>query len=128
MDIHRQLSGNAAAPGREDRRVRRTREALAAALVELMPRKRFDRITVQDLLDRADVGRSTFYSHWRSKEDLLLTHFEAMLEHTVGGDAGDGLDALPTLGLVRHVGEQHRLYRALVWGRRADLVLRRAEE
>jgi AcrR family transcriptional regulator len=126
MDILRHLSGNVPA-GREDRRVRRTRDSLAAAMMELMVRKRFDRITVQDLLDQANVGRSTFYSHWRGKEDLLLTHFDAMLESTVGGQEHDP-SALPTLGLIRHIGSQHRLYRALVWGRRAELILRRAED
>jgi AcrR family transcriptional regulator len=127
MDILRHLSGKRSGTGTEDRRVRRTRDSLAAAMMELMVRKRFDRITVQDLLDRANVGRSTFYTHWRSKEHLLLTHFDRMLEQTVGGEQDDAA-GLPTLGLIRHIGEQHRLYRALVWGRRAELILRRAED
>jgi AcrR family transcriptional regulator len=127
MDILRHLSGKSSGAAREDRRVRRTRDSLAAAMMELMVRKRFDRITVQDLLDQANVGRSTFYTHWRSKEDLLLTHFDRMLEHTVGGEHDDP-EGLPTLGLILHIGEQHRLYRALVWGRSAEMILRRAED
>ena len=56
-----------------DRRVRRTRDRLGDALIELMLQKSFDTITVQDVLDRADVGRSTFYVHYRDKEDLFIS-------------------------------------------------------
>jgi AcrR family transcriptional regulator len=54
-----------------DRRTQRTRHQLGRALVGLVEEKRFDDITVQDVIDRADVGRSTFYTHFRDKEDLL---------------------------------------------------------
>jgi AcrR family transcriptional regulator len=47
-----------------DARVRRTRDALGDALIALMQEKPFDTITVQDVLDRAHVSRSTFYSHY----------------------------------------------------------------
>jgi AcrR family transcriptional regulator len=59
-----------------DRRVRRTRELLRSAFRSLIHEKGYDRITVQDILDRADVGRSTFYAHYRDKEDLLRSGFE----------------------------------------------------
>jgi AcrR family transcriptional regulator len=59
-----------------DRRVRRTHELLRTALVSLIQEKEYGRITVQDILDRADVGRSTFYAHFRDKEDLLVSGFE----------------------------------------------------
>jgi AcrR family transcriptional regulator len=59
-----------------DRRVRRTRELLRSAFVSLIHEKGYDRVTVQDILDRADVGRSTFYAHYRDKEDLLRSGFE----------------------------------------------------
>jgi len=50
-----------------DRRVRRTREALHKALMSLALEKEYDAITVQEVLDRADIGRSTFYMHFQSK-------------------------------------------------------------
>ena len=56
-----------------DRRVRRTVERLRTALFELIAIKNYDRITVQDILDRADVGRSTFYAHFPSKDALLMS-------------------------------------------------------
>ncbi|MBZ0305227.1 MAG: TetR/AcrR family transcriptional regulator [Anaerolineae bacterium] len=59
---------------KQDRRIQRTRQLLRSALVELMKEKGFDAITIQDVTDRANVGRTTFYLHYSSKEDLLLDH------------------------------------------------------
>ncbi|MGW1739024.1 TetR/AcrR family transcriptional regulator [Nocardia sp. NPDC001965] len=55
-----------------DRRVRRTRDSLHRALIELMMERTYDRINVSDVITRADVGRSTFYSHYRDKDELLV--------------------------------------------------------
>lgn len=56
-----------------DPRIRRTRDALGDALVALMTERPFESITVQDVLDRAGVGRSTFYVHYRDKDDLFMS-------------------------------------------------------
>jgi AcrR family transcriptional regulator len=56
-----------------DRRVRRTRESLHKALISLALEKHYDSITVQEVLDRADVGRSTFYTHFQSLNELLIS-------------------------------------------------------
>ena len=64
---------------RLDARTERTYRALSSALVDLMHSREFSEITVQDLLDRAGVGRATFYSHFRSKDDFLFTDLERML-------------------------------------------------
>jgi AcrR family transcriptional regulator len=61
-----------------DRRVQRTRQALHEALVELILEKGFEKVTVQDIIDRANVGRSTFYLHYRDTEDLLLGGFDRL--------------------------------------------------
>jgi AcrR family transcriptional regulator len=57
---------------KQDRRVQRTRQLLLQALFPLMKEKGFDAMTVQDIIDRANVGRSTFYVHFVDKEDLLV--------------------------------------------------------
>ena len=62
-----------------DARTERTYRALSSALVDLMQSRDLGDITVQDLLDRAGVGRATFYSHFRSKDDFLFTDLERML-------------------------------------------------
>ncbi|HZU30259.1 MAG TPA: TetR/AcrR family transcriptional regulator, partial [Candidatus Angelobacter sp.] len=56
-----------------DRRAQRTRNVLGDALVTLMQEKPFEEITVQHVLDRAGVGRSTFYAHYSDKNDLFLS-------------------------------------------------------
>lgn len=68
------------ATAKVDRRIRRTRDTLGDALVGLIQEKAFDEITVQDVLDRAGVGRSTFYAHYRDKDDLFLSDVEEFLE------------------------------------------------
>jgi AcrR family transcriptional regulator len=61
-----------------DRRVRRTRESLHKALISLALEKHYDSITVQEVLDRADVGRSTFYTHFQSMEELLISGMQEL--------------------------------------------------
>jgi AcrR family transcriptional regulator len=63
-----------------DARVQRTRDALGDALIALMQEKPFDTITVQDVLDRAHVSRSTFYSHYTDKDDLLMSDADEFFE------------------------------------------------
>ena len=55
----------------QDRRISKTRKAIYAAFLQLLNQKNFETITVQEIIDLADVGRSTFYSHYESKELLL---------------------------------------------------------
>lgn len=59
-----------------DPRITRTRDRLGDALIALMQQKPFDDITVQEVLDRAGIGRSTFYAHYRDKNDLLMSDVE----------------------------------------------------
>jgi len=64
--------------GSIDRRAARTRRALHDALMTLILRKGFDALTVQDIAREADVGRSTFYAHYPSKEELLRDGFRIL--------------------------------------------------
>lgn len=68
----------AAKGGRFDRRVSRTRDLLEQALLSLIKEKSFDSISVQDIADRANVGRATFYMHYENKEDLLGSGFAGL--------------------------------------------------
>jgi AcrR family transcriptional regulator len=100
----------------DDRRVVRTRQALGSALVELMLARRFDDISVQQVLDRARVGRATFYAHFRNKNDLLLSdteRFFGMLERHFLANAGDSRRVAPVAELFSHVADYHRFARAL---------------
>lgn len=62
-----------------DRRVQRTRELLQNALVEIIGEKRYDEITIQDIVNRANIGRSTFYQHYSTKDELFIRCHEAIV-------------------------------------------------
>lgn len=102
--------------GKLDRRVRSTRERLGDALIELIQQKRFDEVTVQEVLDRAGVGRSTFYVHYRDKDDLLLSDAEDFLESMAAMLSSTGevsRRVAPVRELFAHVAGQRSLYDAL---------------
>ena len=64
-----------------DRRQRKTREAIFRAFSSLLARKHYNRISVQNIIDEADVGRTTFYAHFQTKEDLLNQMCEDIFSH-----------------------------------------------
>ena len=99
-----------------DARVRRTRDALGDALVALMQEKPFDTITVQDVLDRAQVGRSTFYSHYSDKDDLLMSDADEFYERLSMGlsEHGEASDRVfPVREFFSHIAEAQRFVNAL---------------
>jgi AcrR family transcriptional regulator len=107
---------SARVPDRLDARVRRSRDRLGDALVELVQEKPFDAITVQDVLDRAGVARSTFYAHYRDKQDLLLSDADEFFEHMSlalvrAGERSTRL--LPVRELFGHVAEMGDFVAAL---------------
>jgi AcrR family transcriptional regulator len=109
-----------------DRRVRRTRRALHDALLTLMIEKSYDAITVQDIIDRADVGRSTFYSHFTDKRDLLDSGFEDLNQLLAqpppsAAHHREGILRF-SLPLFQHAHTHQRLSRALAARRGASPV------
>ena len=118
---------------KEDRRIGRTRRMMHEALVSLIVEKGYEKITVQDILDRADVGRSTFYSHYRDKDDLLLggfDHLRSMLEQQqslqVAVRGGPELGFSFGLAFFRHAGEKAHLslYKAMVGKESGQMILK----
>jgi AcrR family transcriptional regulator len=100
-----------------DRRVRRTRNALGDALITLMQEKPFETIMVQQVLDRAGVGRSTFYAHYRDKDDLFLSDLEDFLElmSTLLLRQREASNRVaPVRELFAHVAEMRQLRAALI--------------
>lgn len=61
-----------------DRRVERTQQLIRKALLSLIQEKGFEALTVQQIIDRANVGRATFYAHFDNKDDLLASGFEEL--------------------------------------------------
>jgi len=102
---------------REDRRVRRSRDRLGDALVALLLEKAFDEITVQEVLDRAGVSRSTFYTHYRDKNDLFLSDAEDFFESmaTALSRFGDKSERVaPVQELFAHICEMRAFYDSLL--------------
>ena len=65
---------------KEDRRVRRTRKLLQSALIQLLRKKPLSKIHIKEIVEVADVSRPTFYQHFDTKEKLLFSHFDDLIE------------------------------------------------
>jgi len=113
-------------PNSEDRRVRRTKRLLKEALIELIAESGYDEVSVQEILDRADVGRTSFYTYFRSKEDLLLRSLDDM-----GGllDTDSGEDAVDNTILMyfRHLEEMRPIAKALLGNRNIPVIREHVE-
>jgi AcrR family transcriptional regulator len=97
--------------------VRRTRDALGNALVQLMHEQPFDKIKVQHVLDRAGVGRSTFYTHFRDKDDLFVSDVDEFFEgmSTLLSRRREVSDRVaPVREMFAHLAEMRKFYDALV--------------
>ena len=116
---------------KHDPRVLRTKHALGAALIELMLEQPFDAITVQDVLDRAGVGRATFYAHFRNKRDLFHSEHERFfegVERWLGTFSAHPPRVVPVAEFFQHVGEVQPFIQALRDAGQIDLVLDDAAE
>lgn len=72
-----------------DRRQRKTREAIFNAFCELLEKKHYNQITVGEIIERADVGRATFYAHFETKDFLLKALCEELFCHVFDAAAGE---------------------------------------
>jgi AcrR family transcriptional regulator len=116
---------------KQDRRARRTERNLRAALHSLISEKGYDGVTVQDIADRADVGRSTFYAHFENKDKLHLSAFnevrEAVLRDGEETSEGDKIGTdfnFNSLPLFQHAHASRRFYRALAGKSAGDSFLK----
>jgi AcrR family transcriptional regulator len=114
-----------------DRRITRTRGVLQHALTALILKKGYEAITIQDICDEANVGRSTFYAHYTSKDDLKRRGFEHLRKELADrqreapaapGDMKDRSLGF-SLTMFEHARDHIDLYRALVGGRGGTVSL-----
>ncbi len=115
---------------KNDRRSQRTRQALSDALVQLIQEKDYSAITVNDIIERANVGRSTFYAHYQTKDDLLLDQMDRVIEFlSQASPQPQDFPYFPSLGFLQHVGGDHyELYKSLVWGPGMDLIVKHLQK
>lgn len=100
-----------------DRRIRRTRDRLGDALMELALEKPFDAITVQDVLNRSCVSRSAFYVHYNDKNDLFISDVDEFFEGmaTILSRRVDSSDRVaPVRELFSHIADASRFHKAIV--------------
>jgi len=119
-----------------DRRLQRTRALLQEAMKSMIVEKGYEAVTVQDIIDRANVGRSTFYAHFADKENLLLSGLEdlraALKQHqalalqTSGEPHERGFGF--SLAMLEHAKGHAPLYRAMVGKKSGGVVLQRLNQ
>jgi len=113
---------------RHQRRRLQTRERLIQTTLQLVLEKGYDAITIQDITDRADLGRGTFYIHFEDKEEVVWTAFRDMGQE-LEQEAHKQLDRhMPQveyygfLNIFRHAERNRQLYR-VVFGRQGSAML-----
>jgi AcrR family transcriptional regulator len=119
-----------------DRRVRRTQELLQQALVGLLGERRYEAITIQEIADRANVGCTTFYLHYPSKDDLFIRCHEAIVgqfrfgpHHPLSREELLAPDApAATIAAYRHLAEVRTLVYRLFQGKDGAVLLRRLRD
>jgi len=126
----------------QDRRVRRTRSALRAAMQDLMAEKGYEQVTIEELTERADIGRTTFYLHYSAKQDLLLEQFDELLDQLVGQLSDIPLSSWSRQGKVlptedhpgrpiclifQHAATNEELYQIVLQGEGVDQVSERLQ-
>ncbi len=116
-----------------DRRVKRTRQMLHHALLSLIEERGYDALSIQDITERANIGRATFYVHYQDKEQLLLDSVNAVMEDLKSHYQSASAIAIFmkrqtfSVALFQHVFEHASLYRALLSERGAALMSTRLQ-
>jgi AcrR family transcriptional regulator len=119
-----------------DRRVQRTRELLQKALIELISIRDYATITIQEIVDRANIGRTTFYLHYSSKDELFMSCHEAIIsdfhfgpryplsrEELLSPEAPPGMTRA-----YQHLKDARALLYPMFQGKDSLLILRRIRE
>jgi len=117
--------------GKIDRRILRTRRSLRQAFYALILEKGYESVTVGEITDRADLGRTTFYLHYRDKEDLLMESLRDLVngliaqldqvstEHWEKAEPGQPFPEVPLTAITytfQHVAQNAILYRIILRG------------
>ncbi|MBK9927422.1 MAG: TetR/AcrR family transcriptional regulator [Anaerolineales bacterium] len=120
-----------------DRRIQRTRQALRAALLELIKEKGYDAISTEEITEHANVGRATFYLHYKDKEDLLLEEFNEMANERVQTlseipfsdwfpiQENESISTRPLLMVFQHIKDNSELYYILLKSAKSSRIVER---
>ena len=115
----------------KDRRIQKTRKLLHEALISLILEKDYRSITIQEIIDRANVGRSTFYTHFKDKNDLLISEIDgqrdmlraAQMKTPVAlGKSYERIIGFSSM-MFEHANEYRHVYKALIGSQAGAVVL-----
>lgn len=113
---------------KKDRRTRKTRQLLRDTLLTLLKEKHYDNISVQDIIERADVARSTFYVHYVDKDDLLTGRrgiFAENLDQQLQAHSGEhGASAFSSQTWFYHIQAQGDILKVIVKDSAIDLTMK----
>lgn len=107
-----------------DRRIQRTRQLLRDALITLILQKGYEDITVQEITDHANLGRATFYLHYRDKEELLMSSLTETFEELSQSMATEDQQRPLSLIAFRHAEQNQDLYRVMFSGQGTGGIVR----
>ena len=110
-----------------DRRVERTRKLLQDALIAMMIEKGYDATTVQDIIDRANVGRATFYAHFADKQTLLSSRLEDLRGFLSQRQRQAPGSLAFSLAMLEHARAHLPVWVAIVGRKAGTLVLQRIQ-
>lgn len=119
---------------RVDRRVQRTRQLLKEAFLALLLEQGYDATSIQDITDRANLGRATFYLHYRDKEELLIDSLESIVDQfieliqQIPVEKWGLTDGAPIQEVFEYARQHTRLYQVLMTGQGGIKVSRRLYE
>ena len=117
---HYQLKSSEKIQVKADRRIQKTKKSLTEALIQLILAKGYEKVTIQDIIDKANVGRSTFYIHYENKEQLL---FEGPNNLNVNMFEDSTATSIDFLALFNHIAENKQLAKAML-GKKASNLMR----
>jgi AcrR family transcriptional regulator len=119
-----------------DRRKQRARKLLQKALIELMSEREYDALTIQDIVDRANLGRTTFYLHYHSKDELFMSCHETIIrefriellhpfsrEELSSSEIPSGM-----ISAFRHLEERRAILYPIFHSKDSQLILRQIRE
>lgn len=120
---------------RFERRKQRTRDQLKVAAMELILEKGYDEVTVQDITDRADLGRGTFYVHFNDKEDIVwqavresFDAIQADLVQRYAGESSPRLEYLTWIRMFESAAEERTLFLVMLGGKGSAVLTERIQD
>lgn len=121
-----------------DRRQQKTRKAIFDAFIRLLEQKSFGNITVQEIIDEANIGRSTFYAHFETKDELLRAMCTEIFEHVFSDrqekerthdfSAGGGTIDAEITHVLYHLQDNRRYIKGILSSESGDLFMRYFKE